>query len=90
MSAILRKCATKVRKNVDLVLRFVDKLSALWSSCGVCGCGDVTKMNESFVLGKNGFCDGKKEPRRVPLLITNAQRLVITNGSCSRVRVRER
>jgi hypothetical protein len=60
MSAILRKCATKVRKNVDLVLRFVDKLSALWLSCGVCGCGDVTKMNESFVLGEYGFCDGKK------------------------------
>ena len=50
MSEILRKCATKVRKNVDLVSKFVDKLSALWSSCGVWECSDVTKMNESFVL----------------------------------------
>lgn len=29
MSAILRKCATKVKKNVDLVSNFMDKLSAL-------------------------------------------------------------
>lgn len=50
MSAILRKCATKVRKNVDLVLKFVDKLSILRMICGVWECSDVTKMNESFVL----------------------------------------
>ena len=50
MSEILRKCATKVSKNVDLVLKFVDKLSILRMICGVWECSDVTKMNESFVL----------------------------------------
>jgi len=40
--------------------------------------------------GKMGLAMVKKEPRRVPLLITNDQRQVTTNGSCLRVRVRER
>lgn len=50
MSTILRKCATKVRKNVDLVSKFVDKLSVLRAICGVWECSDVTKMNEFCVL----------------------------------------
>ena len=49
MSAILRKCATKVRKNVDLVLKFVDKLSILRAICGVCGVAMIPKrMNFVF------------------------------------------
>ena len=34
MNAILRKCATKGRKNVKLVLNFVNKLSGSRAVCG--------------------------------------------------------
>ena len=46
---ILLKSATKVRKNVDLVSKFVDKLSVLRAVCGVCGVGMIPKrMNFVF------------------------------------------
>ena len=50
MNAILRKCATKGRKNVKLVLNFVDKLSSSRAVCGACAWGYATKKMKSCVL----------------------------------------